>query len=115
MFAKTFGAEVNALPAAVSEVTAEGVRIGSFEGDAASPQGPLGGADVGGAWVIGGVVAREGDEPRWVPADGKGGSADELFEIILIEITGEGPDGIALVGVGFALVPEDGTEPGRAE
>ena len=54
------------------------------------------------------MVAGLRDEPGSFPSGDAVGFVDELGEIFLIKIAGKSAGGVALVGVGFALMPEDG-------
>ena len=109
------GPLMHALAAVLAEIAGEGVGVGALEGGSRNPDRALGFADIGGAGVIGGVVSGLGDEAGEFPTGVAAGFAQELFEVGGVEIARERAAGVGLMGVGLALVPEEGAETTPAE
>ena len=98
-------AEVHAFSVLVPVGSGESIGVRAFEGGAGSPECFLPSPEIGRAGVVGRVVACLRDEPRRLPLGDTVGFLNELGEVFLVKSAGEGAGGIALIGVGFTLMP----------
>src|SRR5881394_408980 len=115
VFAQAGAAEVNALAAIFAQVALQGVGVGAFEGEAILPERRLRGTDLRRCFIARTMVAGLRHEPRRAPADLPARVADELFQIVTVEVAGQGARGVSLVGIAFALMPEHRPEAARAK
>ena len=98
-------AEVHAFSVLVPVGSGESIGVRAFEGGAGSPECFLPSPEIGRAGVVGRVVACLGNEPGSLPFGDAVGLLNELGEVFLVKSAGEGAGGIALIGVGFTLMP----------
>ena len=115
MFFLSESAEVYAFSVLVPIGSGEGISVRTFEGGAGGPECFLSCPEIGGAGVVGRVVAYLGNEPGSLPFGDAVGLLNELGEVFLVKSAGERAGGIALIGVRFTLMPQDGSEAIGAE